>query len=149
MKRLLILLLLVACSHEHKHEHVIHGVIDDLNTAYIMRVDPSPTQWGIPPIGVLTKQIGENENAREIVEIQFSRYPENYDVVDLHLPWLDTTPIGTKGLSSGTIHKAIITTRCHDPEHTGYIAFRATWDTSHALPASTEVDFVYKCPKRT
>ena len=57
------------------------------------------------------------------------------------LPWLDTTPIGTKGLSSGTIHKAIITTRCHAPGHTGYIAFRATWDTG------AEVDFVYKCPE--
>ena len=161
------LILLSSCSHDHPHEHPLadhghehtHDHSHDLEHehysafnlglpyAYIMRVDPPPTQWGIPPIGVLTKQIGENENAQEIVEIQFSRYPENYDVVDLHLPWLDTTPIGTKGLSSGTIHKAIITTRCHDPEHTGYIAFRAIWDTSHALPASTEVDFVYKCPE--
>ena len=145
MKYLLPLLLLpflAACSHEHELEHEHYSLYTvGLPYSYITRVDPPLTEWGTPPIGVLTKRINETE----IVEIQFSRYVRNFDIVDLNLPWLNTTPVGTKGLSSH-IDKAIITTGCDDPGHTGYIAFRVSWDTGDQLDARAEVDFMYTCP---
>lgn len=138
---LLLLPLLAACSHEHEHEHVSLYTAG-LPYSYITRVDPPLTEWGTPPIGVLTKRIGEIE----IVEIQFSRYVHNFEVVDLNLPWLLTTPVGTKGLARH-INKAIITTGCDDPAHSGYIAFRVSWDiTIGQRETRAEVDFMYTCP---
>lgn len=164
MKPTLLLTLIfaaLACSHEHPltdHEHTHdhdHPVGDHIHQAhpghehfglfslglpytYIMRVDPPPLIWGIPPIGVLTRRIGEGEYQHERIDFQFSRYPENFRITNLDLPWLNITPI-SGGLSGGTINKARVTTDCHDPGHTGYIAFRLSWDTGAA-------DFVYKCP---
>ncbi len=159
MKYLIPLLLLAACSYEHDHEHTHdhdHPVEDHIHQAhpghqhfglfslglpyaYIMYVDPPPIIWGIPPIGVLTKRIGEGENQREPVYFQFSRHPENFWVEDLELPWLNITPIGGGGLEENKIHRARVYTDCQDPDHTGYVAFRLSWDTGSA-------DFVYKCP---
>ena len=157
---LLLLILLSSCSHDHPHEHPLadhghehtHDHSHDLEHehysafnlglpfAYIMRVDPPPTQWGIPPIGVLTKRIGEGEYEHERVDFQFSRYPENFRVRDLDLPWLNITPVDGGGLSGGTINIVRVFTDCHDPDHTGYLAFRLSWDNGFA-------DFVYKCPE--
>lgn len=150
---LLPLLLLAACSYEHDHpvgdhthdhDHFGHqhfGLFSlGLPYTYIMHVDPPPIIWGIPPIGVLTKRIGEGENQREHVYFQFSRYPEDFWVEDLELPWLNITPIDGGGLSGGTINRARVYTDCQDPDHTGYVAFRLSWDTGFA-------DFVYKCPE--
>ena len=118
MKRLI---LLSSCSHDHPHEHPLadHGHEHTHDHSH----DLEHEHYSAFNLGCRTPTSFASTRRRPA------------------LPWLDTTPIGTKGLSSGTIHKAIITTRCHDPEHTGYIAFRATWDTG------AEVDFVYKCPE--
>ena len=152
MKYLIPLLLLAACSYEHDHpvgdhthdhDHAGHqhfGLFSlGLPYAYIMHVDPPPIFWGIPPIGVLTKRTGEGEYQREPIIFQFSRRPENFRVEDLDLPWLNITPIGGAGLEENRIIRASVYTDCQDPDHTGYIAFRLSWDTGSA-------DFVYKCP---
>ena len=150
MKRLILLLLLpllAACSYEHEHEHYSLFTLG-LPFAYIMRVDPPPTLWGNPPVGVLTKQTRVGEDMRETVEIRFNRYPRHYEVIDLNYPWLDTTPIDSHRphkvstiTNKQTAFTSTITTGCDDPGHTGFIAFRVSWDTG------AEVDFVYKCPE--
>ena len=152
MKRLILLLLLpllAACSYEHEHEHEHYSLFTlGLPFAYIMRVNPPPTLWGNPPVGVLTKQTRVGEDMRETVEIRFNRYPRHYEVIDLNYPWLDTTPIDSHRphkvstiTNKQTAFTSTITTGCDDPGHTGFIAFRVSWDTG------AEVDFVYKCPE--
>ena len=156
MKRLILflLILLSSCSHEHQHEHQHEHY--DLFTlgwphAYIMRVDPAPimarTLWGLPPLGVLTKKTRVGDKMRETVELQFSRHPRYYEVVDINLPFFDGTPIDPPHLFSlyppdekQEVYTYKITTGCDDPGHTGYIAFRVSWEDGADVP------FVYKCP---
>ena len=83
MKRLLILLLLVACSHEHKHEHVIHGVIDDLNTAYIVDVDPPVSGDGRIKYGYL---VGDDYLEKDYIKVTFSQEPHCLTVNDYPYP---------------------------------------------------------------
>ncbi len=83
MKRLILLLLAAACGHEHPHDHVIPGVIDDLNTAYIKKTDPAVKGDSRVKYGNL---LGNDYLETDYIRVFFSRPPHGLTVKDMPDP---------------------------------------------------------------
>lgn len=136
-------------DHHHDHEHEYTLPVHDHNNlftlglpyTYIVSVDPPLSEYNIVPTGYLTNRL----YGKEIVYIRFNRPAENLMFTNVEYPHLYTTRVSGVGYEENRIYRASVRTDCSDPEHTGYIAFRITWDTGSGDTGTA--DFIYKCPE--